>query len=404
MGNKKNKKYTSARHAFFFALLRPLGRVYCKARYGFSAKMTKLEKGKSHFVICNHTTFADQFMVGSFFNRPLYFIASDDLTNKPAGKLLIWLLGIIPKAKSSKDLSTIRKAKRVVNEGGNVMVFPEGNRTYGGELCYVDIAIAKFAKVLKSDLIIYNLVGGYGVLPRFANKQRKGKMQGIVKEVISASEVESMPAEELYERILQGLKVEEKNPCYKSKIMAQYVERAVYVCPNCGKLDSITSKGEIIGCKHCNLKIKYKQDLTLETLQGKCEFKTISQWYNHQRNVAIETFSNFENKTVLEDENLNVFQVENDKLSVVGKFDVRFSKENGFETFKNGERSLHVPLEDILNMALMGRSKLIIYTKNTIYQLKENLVPTSMMKYMNMFYITKQRIEGVEGNDLFLGL
>ncbi|MFI3167331.1 MAG: 1-acyl-sn-glycerol-3-phosphate acyltransferase [Bacillota bacterium] len=402
---KKKNTMMRKRHSIFFGIFRPIGRIYCRIRYGFTAKVVKLEKGKSHVVICNHTTFADQFMVGSYFNKALYFLASDDLLNKWTGRYIIWMLGIIPKAKSSKDLTAVRKAKRVVNEGGNVMVFPEGNRTYSGELCHVDIAIAKFVKMLKSDLVIYNLVGGYGVLPRFANKQRKGRMQGLVREIIPASEVAEMSVETLYEKIKAGLSVEKEEFSCKSKVRAENVERAVYICPNCGKMDNITSKGNMIGCKNCDLEVEYLEDLTLKPMRGNFNFPRIADWYKWQRAVAIEMFSKEDNDIVLSDNSINVFQVDNMHLSVLGVFDVKFSEKNGLETFKNGERKLHVPFEDILNMGLMARTKVIIYTKNTIYHLKENGVPTSMMKYMNMFYIIKQRKEGVtnDGN-LFLGL
>ncbi len=402
---KKKTTIMRKRHAIFFAIFRPIGRIYCRIRYGFTSKIYNLEKGKSHIVICNHTTFADQFMVGSYFNRNMYFIASDDLLNKWTGRYLIWMLGIIPKAKSTKDLGAVRMAKRVTNEGGNVMVFPEGNRTYSGELCHVDIAIAKFVKVLKSDLVIYNLVGGYGVLPRFANVQRKGKMQGLVREIIPASEVAEMTTEELHERIKAGLSVKEEKLEVKSKVIAENVERAVYICPNCGKMDCITSKGNMIGCKNCDLQVEYLEDLTLKTLCGNFNFNRISDWYKWQRSVAIETFSKEDNNITIGDDKINVFHVENMQLDDLGVFDVKFSEKEGLQTFKKGKLQLHVPFGDILNMGLMARTKVIIYTKNTIYQLKENGVPTSMMKYMNMFYIIKQRKEGItDDSNLFLGL
>ncbi len=401
----KNNKWIRRRHAFFYAFFRPIGRIYCRFRYGFTAKMNKLEKGKSGVVLCNHVTFGDQFMVASYFNRPLYFLASDDLLNKWTGRYLIWMLGLIPKAKSSKDLTAVRRAKKVVSENGVVAVFPEGNRTYSGELCYVDIAIAKFCKMLKSDVVLYNLTGGFGVLPRFANGARKGKMSGEIREVISAEDVANLSTEELHQRILQGLSVVEPKREYKSKVIAENLERSVYVCPNCGALDSIWTKGNDVFCKECDLHAEYKKDLTFERKAGDFNFERLADWYKWQRTVVIDKFGQ-DNDIVLANKNVQLFQVDNMQLKVHGNFDVEFSCANGLKVYKtDGSEYLHVPFDDILNMGLMARTKVMIYTKTTIYHLKENNIPINMMKYMNMFYIHKQRKEGItEDGNLFLGL
>ncbi|MFI3164440.1 MAG: 1-acyl-sn-glycerol-3-phosphate acyltransferase [Bacillota bacterium] len=402
---KVNKKWTSKRHSFFFAIFRPIGRLYCRTVFHFKGKMNKLDKKKSYVVLSNHLTFADQFILGSFFNRAFHFISSDDLMNKWTGKYLLWMLGCIPKAKSSKDLSTIRNAKKVINEGGSVMVFPEGNRTYSGELCHVDIAIAKFCKVLKSDVIIYNLIGGFGVEPRFAHKVRKGVMNGEIREIIPAEDVAEMSVEDLYQRIIAGLTVPTvKDQLFKSDIKAEYAERSVYICPECGSIDRTWSKGNYIYCKDCDLKVEYLENMDIAVRNGNAKFTRLADWYNWQKAKAIELFGN-ENDITLANKNLQLFQVENMRLSVIGNFDIEFNCTDGLKAFENGNLYLHVPFDDILNMGLMARTKVIIYTKHTIYHLKENDIPTNMMKFMHMFYIHKQRKAGVEGNDnLFLGL
>ncbi len=402
---RKTKKWTAFRHRFFFAFFRPIGRAYCRVVFHFSGKVNKLDKKKSYLVVCNHLTFADQFIIGTFFNRPLYFISSDDLLNKWTGKYLLWMLGCIPKAKSSKDLTAVRRAKSVTNEGGVVMVFPEGNRSYSGDLCYVDIAIAKFAKVLKSDVIIYNLEGGFGVEPRFAHKIRKGKMFGRIREVIPASEVEEMETDALYARIIEGLTIErDKTQLYKSEIKAEYAERSVYICPNCGSIDRTWSKGNFIYCKDCDLQVEYLENAEIAVRKGNADFSRLADWYNWQRGKAIELFA-AGNDITLANKNLQLFQVENMRLSVIGNYDIEFNCADGLKAFEGDKLFLHVPIEDILNMGLMARTKVIIYTKNTIYHLKENNVPTNMMKYMNMFYINKQSKAGLEDKDkYFLGI
>lgn len=403
MKSKKNT-WTRKRHSFFSAIFRGLTRLYCRVVFHYKAKVNKLEKGKGYVIMSNHVTFCDQFAVGSYFNRHTYFIASDDLMNKWTGKYLMWLLAPIPKAKSSKDFSTIRNARKVINEGGIVGLFPEGNRNYDGNLCYIDIAIAKFCKVMKSDIILYNLVGGFGVAPRFGKTIRKGKMTGGIREIIPASEVESMTTEELYQRIIAGLTVEEPKTQYISDKKAEYAERSIYVCPDCNAVDKIYSEGNFIYCKECGLKVEYLENLDIATREGKSTHTTLAEWYGFQEKFAIEYFGP-QNEVVLKDENIQLFQIENQHLSVLGNFDVNFSGKDGLSIFKGEELVLNVPFDDITNMGLVGKRKIIIYTVDTIYHLKENKVPINMMKYMNMFYVYKQKKEGeINNGNLFLGI
>ena len=138
--------------------------------------------------------------------------------------------------------------------------------------------------MLKVTLIIFNITGGYGVHPRWANKSRKGKTFGEVVKILTYDEYKDLSNEELYDIIKTNLYVDDtttKNT-YKSKKSAEYCERFLYVCPNCG-ITKIYSKGEYIYCPECELKVKYNENLEFEVVEGKFNFLNMKEWYHYQK-------------------------------------------------------------------------------------------------------------------------
>ena len=69
-------------------------------------------------------------------------------------------------------------------------------------------------------------------------------MTGGVVKVISAEEIERMPVEELHQEIVNALNTDDSklDINFKSKKRAEYLERALYYCPNCGSLKLSSAK------------------------------------------------------------------------------------------------------------------------------------------------------------------
>src|SRR5690554_3484206 len=163
----KRKRWMKFRHRFVFALVRPFFWLFLRLRYGFRYKRCHLPKGPA-IILFNHTTNMDPFMVSSSIHGPVYFVATDDIFSIPfISKLIKYLVAPISKSKAVNDINTVKNCLRIVKEGGRIAISPEGNRTYSGKLCHINKAIVKLVKLLKVPLVLYNIVGGFGVNPRF---------------------------------------------------------------------------------------------------------------------------------------------------------------------------------------------------------------------------------------------
>ena len=89
-------------------------------------------------------------------------------------------------------------------------------------------------------------------------------MRAYVSRVIEPEEYEGMTADELFGEIQSGLYVNEAaaDGVFRSRKRAEYLERAMYVCPYCGPAD-LVSRGNVISCPKCRRKVVYGKDKKL---------------------------------------------------------------------------------------------------------------------------------------------
>jgi 1-acyl-sn-glycerol-3-phosphate acyltransferase len=75
----------------------------------------------------NHKNFLDAFFVGIALRRPVRYMAKDELFSGPLGWLLP-RLGAFPVRRGEADADALETARAILNDGGLVVVFPEGTR------------------------------------------------------------------------------------------------------------------------------------------------------------------------------------------------------------------------------------------------------------------------------------
>ena len=275
------------RHQFMVSFFRFGGKIYLGLKYHFHCKKNKLEKGKPYLILSNHTSNADPALLQLAFNRSIHYIAHYELITSRIGKFLDWAFGIIPTMKGKADLHTIREAMKVAKQNGVIGLYPSGDCTFSGIESPIDKSIVKFVRLLGADTVLYRTHGLYGVDPRFGNKIRRGKATGKIERILTKEEVEKLSDDELYDIILKALSVNHyedlEGKIFRSKKKAEYLERVLFMCPDCGCTNSMESYGNDIYCKKCGYKASYKEDLHLELKNGKKELLTTLDWINFEK-------------------------------------------------------------------------------------------------------------------------
>jgi 1-acyl-sn-glycerol-3-phosphate acyltransferase len=85
-------------------------------------------------IVANHSSLLDPPLVGGMAPRPVSFMAKAELFRIPLFGRLIRALNARPVRREGGDASALRAALRILQEGGALLVFPEGTRGQEGTL------------------------------------------------------------------------------------------------------------------------------------------------------------------------------------------------------------------------------------------------------------------------------
>ncbi|MBQ7339788.1 MAG: 1-acyl-sn-glycerol-3-phosphate acyltransferase [Clostridia bacterium] len=399
----KKKKWIKFRHKFTRKVIYPLVWLYVKAKSG--AKVKKFNrKGKGPYVILfNHQTGYDQFIIAMSFKFPIYLLASDDvLSNGFYSRVLEYFGSPIPIKKNVTDMNAVKTCIKAVKEGATIAISPEGNRTYSGETCYFNPSIVPLVKKLGVPLIMYRIEGGYGALPRWADKGRKGNLVGYVKRVVEPEEIEKLSKEELHELIKSELYLNEFDLVgkYTGKSKAEYLERVAYYCPKC-ELTEFASNGDVIKCKKCGLEVEYLDDKSLSSLDKEFPYKNYLEWYKAQ--------CGFINKLDLVERKDELFYQDQAKLYKVIprkrkhllEKQTKVSLYGGKIVISKKDEQKEILFKDAQGISVLGRNKLNVYYQDEVYQLKGDK-RFNAVKYLNFYHRYNNQLKG--DNNEFLGL
>ena len=402
---KKRKKWMKFRHRVVRTFLGCFIGPYTKLKYGVKIDKFKEEGKRPYLILYNHQTAFDQFMVGLAFRQPVYYVASEDLfSNGFVSSVIRYLVEPIPIKKQATDVTAVMTCMRLAKEGGTIAIAPEGNRTYSGETVYISPAIAGLAKNIKLPIALYRIEGGYGVQPRWSDKVRRGKMHTYVSRVIEPEEYADLSNEELFEIIKSELTVKEgvADAHFYSGKKAEYLERAMYVCPDCG-LSVFESHGNEITCTKCNKTITYGTDKTLTGIGFEFPFRFVSEWYAYQ-NQFVSTLDLAPYTDVplyCDTAKLSEVIVYKKKQLIKETAEIKLYG-NRIVIEEGSPEELVLPFDEISAMSVLGRNKLNIYHDKKIYQLKSN-PRFNALKYVNIYYHYKNKNKE-DANEEFLGL
>jgi len=397
---KKKKQWTKTRHRVICELIRPVMWLYCKWKYGIKVERFRDQADRAYLILYNHQTAFDQFFVGMAFREPVYYVASEDLfSNGWVSSLIRWLVAPIPIKKQTTDITAVMNCIKVAREGATIAIAPEGNRTYSGKTGYMSDAIAPLARKLGLPIALYRIEGGYGVQPRWSDVVRKGKMRGYVSRVIEPEEYADLTNEELFSLIEKGLYVDEgmADGIFRSTKRAEYLERAMYVCPWCG-LSEFESHGSRLTCKTCKRTVEYGADKRLVGVGFDFPYAFVTQWYTQQEKFVsgLDLSAYTEEPMYRDTARLSEVIIYKRKQCLCKNADICLYGDR----ITVGERVF--AFDEINAITVLGRNKLNIYHDKHVYQLKGGK-RFNALKYVNICFHYKNTHK-TEGASAFLGL
>lgn len=283
-------------------------------------------------VIFNHLSRFDYVFVGLALKKHrLNFMVGYNEFYRSHLKLIFNLVHAIPKKNFSADYYALKNSKRVLEQNGIIAFSPEGMSSISGTNQPVVIGTGKYLKSSKVPVIFVNLKGAYLMAPKYSLDERIGKVEVVVDELLSVSDLERLNPTEIETIINKAFTHDEylwnknKRISYQGQDLAKNIENYLYRCPKCLEEFQMKSNANKVKCANCNnsFELNSYYDLIPED-SNLSSFNTPSQWFLWQRNLIKAEIINNLNFKLEEEVNLGMLPTykylnKNETSEIVGK-------------------------------------------------------------------------------------
>lgn len=378
-----------ARHLIVNRIVRAIMSPILNKKFNLTVQKSDL-KGP-FIVLANHTTDYDEFFIAKSFKPHIYFVMSDHISSIPvAGKLINYLVAPIPITKSTSDATTVKHIFEMLKSGGAVGIFPEGNKSFSGEMSEMKPTIAKLVKKAQVPLVLYNIEGGYFSSPRWSKEKRKGQVVGKIKTILYPEKYNKMTNEELFAYIKKHVRVNayevqaQRQIEFHGKKLAKNIESFMYICPECKQISTLYGDHNLVKCKNCDYHAEFNKYGYLEG----GEFSRLDDYDAFQKDYIYSIdFSKYKkDQPITSDQDFFVkIKKDNFKSTKVGTFDFALYKDRLEMISKTQDvENIIIPLSMITGYGIEGMNGLqLSLSDGRVYRTK-NEKPVSALKYTNL--------------------
>lgn len=354
-------------------------------------------------VLSNHTTGYDPMILGSSFPMLLHYLASDHIFRWGlVSRIIVALVDPIPRLKATTEVASTKRILQKLHGGDSVCIFPEGNRTWSGESVEIPESVGKLAKKAGATMVTYRIVGGYFSSPRWSRYPRRGNIKGSIVAVYNREQIEEMTAVELGEAIRKDLYVnayedQRINPvAYRGKNIAEDLELALYLCPRCGGVGTLSSKGDTFSCL-CGLNLRYNVYGNFEMIDGTIPpYPNVLEWFQWQQSRVKQLVTAYlagpQDNPLLRDEEQKLYLVEratSQRLAAYGTLEAYGDRLQLINTL--GE-NLVFPWREVRDMSIHGPKVLVFSTdRGDSYEIHTE-TRRSAVKYLDVFNVLRNHL------------
>jgi 1-acyl-sn-glycerol-3-phosphate acyltransferase len=150
--------------------------------------LDRLDSRQSYIFMANHQSNIDiPVLVQSFPQFQLRWIAKRELVYVPVFGWALWSSRhiLVARGDPAEARATLRKAKKKLEEGASIILFPEGTRSRSGELLPFKRGGFLLALRTKAPVVPVTVNGSARILPRGDWRIRSGEVEVVVGEPIS---------------------------------------------------------------------------------------------------------------------------------------------------------------------------------------------------------------------------
>lgn len=212
-----------------------------------------LPKDGPALVLSNHVSLFDPWFTITAAGRSIHFLATAAAMRDPIMGLVLRSFGSIPKKKFTNDPGAIRSMKKWVDLGGMVGSYPEGERSWDGELLPLLPGVEALVRLLKVPVIPVRVLNADRVMPRWAAKRRFGPVRIVFDEPRDFPR--KSPPEQIRGWLEDKLRIDQTDERNHMPVrghdLALGLENPLFRCPACFAWDALLPSGDEIRCREC---------------------------------------------------------------------------------------------------------------------------------------------------------
>jgi 1-acyl-sn-glycerol-3-phosphate acyltransferase len=135
-------------------------------------------------LLINHQSYLDPLLVGAALQRPVSYLARENLFRVP---VIGWILRntyVMPIRREAASSESLREALKRIDQGYLVGVFPEGTRTKNGQMGPLKPGFLALVRRVNCPIIPVGIEGAFEVLPRGVFFPRPRRVRVVIGEPI----------------------------------------------------------------------------------------------------------------------------------------------------------------------------------------------------------------------------
>lgn len=166
-----------------------------------------LSDSEAYIMVMNHQSALDIFANGYMTEKPFAFFSKKELLMIPLFGWAAWLAGTvyIDRKRGAGDEAALKALEKSLSAGASVLLYPEGTRSFNGELLNFKRGAFVMAIKLNRAVLPMTILDSYKLCPKKSWSMKPGRIHLWVDEPISTAGMSETDRFQLAERVREQI-------------------------------------------------------------------------------------------------------------------------------------------------------------------------------------------------------